>query len=227
MTRLRSGLVPMLVAGIFILTVPLYGQVRQQRPAGQARSTMPTVALIVGGNYFNPPFTNVDAVYSTIERNFILPTGSAFKSYYDVLAALRLSPVDGQSVQAEVSGSVLKMVKDNTTNYLQLYYLGGSYLVHFMTPVVVPYIGAGAGYEWLNTERSYSTRLGVARVNAQLAQVHGIVGAEYFTAEGVSLGLEARYEYATSIAPRRADLDITLKGITGGLRIGIPFTSAD
>lgn len=227
MTRLRSGLVPMLVAGLFILAAPVYGQVRQQRPAGQARPTMPTLALIVGGNYFNPPYTNVDDVYSTIEHNYALPAGSAFKSFYNVLVAVRLSPVDGQSVQAEGSGTVLKMVKDNTTNYLQLYYLGGSYLIHFVTPVVAPYIGAGAGYEWLNTERAYATRIGVARVNSQLAQIHGIIGVEYFTAQGVSVGLEAQYAYATSVAPRRADLDFTLKGITGGLRIGVPLTAME
>ena len=71
------------------------------------------------------------------------------------------------------------------------------------------YGGGGLGYIWLNTQRTYTTRPGVAQVNAQLAQLHGLVGIQFFAQSGVSFSLEGRYNYATTISPIRADLDFT------------------
>ena len=83
--------------------------------------------------------------------------------------------------------------------------------------------GGGLGYLWLNTQRTYIALPGVAQVNAQLAQLHGMIGIEFFTSSGVSLALEGRYIYAATVSPTRADLDFTMKGITGGIQIGIPI----
>ena len=85
------------------------------------------------------------------------------------------------------------------------------------------YGGGGLGYIWLNTQRTYTTRPGVAQVNAQLAQLHGLFGLQFFAQSGVSFSLEGRYNYATTVSPLRADLDFTMKGFAGGIQIGIPI----
>jgi len=85
------------------------------------------------------------------------------------------------------------------------------------------YGGGGLGYIWLNTQRTYGTRLGVVTVNGQLVQIHGILGIEFFDPSGVSFALEGRYSNATTVSPTRADLDFTIKGIDVGIRIGVPI----
>ncbi|HTR81476.1 MAG TPA: hypothetical protein VMM58_07575 [Bacteroidota bacterium] len=211
-----------LITMILIPLSPLWGQQKTVMPQSQ-KSSAPTVSFFVEGNYFGPKFAEVNAVYSTIENNLSLPAGTDFKNYYFVLAGVRFSPSNTQAIQGEFGGSVLKTVKDNSTNFLQEYYGGGSYILSFPLPMISVYAGGGLGCVWLNTQRTYSTRLGVAEVNAQLAQMHGIVGLEFFNPSGVSFALEGRYNYATTISPRRADLDFTLKGIAGGIRIGVPI----
>jgi hypothetical protein len=75
----------------------------------------------------------------------------------------------------------------------------------------------------LNTQRTYTTRLGVAAVNAQLAQLHALFGLQFFEPSGVSFSLEGRYNYATTVWPQRADLNFTMKGISAGIQIGVPI----
>ena len=84
------------------------------------------------------------------------------------------------------------------------------------------YGGVGLGYIWLNTQRTYSAVPGVAQVNGQLAQMHGIIGIEFFNSSGVSFAIEGRYTYAATVSPARSDIDLTMKGITGGIQIGVP-----
>jgi opacity protein-like surface antigen len=118
----------------------------------------------------------------------------------------------------------MKTAKNNSTNFLQLYYAGGSYIISLSLPMVSLYGGGGLGYLWLNTQRTYGTRLGVATVNGQLVQLHGILGIEFFDPSGVSFALEGRYTHTTTVSPTRADLDFTMKGIDAGIRIGVPVT---
>lgn len=90
-------------------------------------------------------------------------------------------------------------------------------------PMVSIYGGGGLGYVWLNTQRTYNTRLGIAEVNGQLAQLHALFGLEFFEPSGVSFSLEGRYNYATTVRPQRADLNFKMKGMAGGIQIGIPI----
>ena len=187
------------------------------------KSVVPTISIFVGGNYFGPKYTGVNDVYTNIENSFLLPSGSDFKNYYNVLLGVRIAPGVGQAIQGEFSGSVLKSTKDKTTNFIQEYYTGGSYLMSMSVQSVSIYLGGGLGYIWLNTQRTYTTRLGVAQVNAQLAQAHGILGLEFYNQSGASFALEGRYNYATTLVLPRADLNFTMKGVSAGIRLGIPI----
>ncbi len=217
-----SALVPLLVVIVIIPQVSLWGQQKSTALSSQ-NSVVPTVSVFVAGNYFGPKFTGVDAVYNTIESNYSLPSGTDFKNYYFVLAGVRFSPTNGQALQAEFGGSVLKSPENNSTNFIQEYYGGGSYILSLPISRISIYGGGGLGCIWLNTQRTYTTSQGVAQVNAQLAQLHGLVGIQFFAQSGVSFALEGRYNYATTISPIRADLDFTQKGFAGGIQIGIPI----
>ncbi len=217
-----SVLILLVVASLIIPQSLVWGQQKSITLSPQ-NFVVPTVSIFVAGNYFGPKFTGVNAVYNTIESNFSLPSGTDFKDYYFVLAGLRFSPTNRQAIQAEFGGSVLKSPGDNSTSFLQEYYGGGSYILSLPISMVSIYGGAGLGYIWLNTQRTYTTNPGVAQVNAQLAQVHGLFGIQFFAQSGVSFALEGRYNYATTISPLRADLDFTLKGFAGGIQVGIPI----
>jgi hypothetical protein len=197
----------------------------QEKPALNAQPKPGTspFSIFVEGNYFAPKLTEVNAVYQSIEKNFQLPAGNDFKSYYFILTGIRYSPTNNHSILGEFGGSMFKLTKGNSTNYMQLYYTGGSYILSLPLPMVSLYGGAGLGYLWLNTERTYSSRIGVADVNAQLMQMHGILGLEFFNPSGASFSLEGRYTYATTVQPKRADLDFTMKGIAAGIRIAVPI----
>jgi hypothetical protein len=217
-----SMLILLVVVSLIIPQSLVWGQ---QKPItlSPQKSVVPTVSIFVAGNYFGPKLTGINAAYSTIESNFALPSGTDFKNYYFVLAGVRISPTNGEAIQAEVGGSVLKSPKGNSTNFLQEYYGGGSYILSLPISTFSIYGGGGLGYIWLNTQRTYTARLGVAQVNAQLAQLHGLFGIQFFQQSGVSFALEGRYNYATTILPLRADLDFTLKGFAGGIQVGIPI----
>ncbi len=218
----NSILILLAVASLIFPQSLVWGQQRSMTFSPQ-KPTEPLVSVFVAGNYFGPKFTGVDAVYNTIESNFSLPSGTDFKNYYFLLAGLRISPTNGQAIQAEFGGSVLKLPESNSTNFLQEYYGGGSYILRLPISAISLYGGGGAGYIWLNTQRTYTTHLGVAQVNAQLAQLHGLFGVEFLEQSGVSISLEGRYNYATTVLPLRADLDFTLKGFAGGIQVGIPI----
>ena len=217
-----SVLILLVVASLIIPQSLVWGQQKSIALSPQ-KSVVPLVSVFVAGNYFGPKFTGVNAVYNTIESNFSLPSGTDFKNYYFVMAGVRINPTSGQAFQGEFGGSILKSPKDNSTNFLQEYYGGGSYIRSLPISMVSIYGGGGLGYIWLNTQRTYTTRPGVAQVNAQLAQLHGLLGLQFFAQSGVSFSLEGRYNYATTVSPLRADLDFTMKGFAGGIQIGIPI----
>lgn len=212
-----------LVASLLLPLSVVLGQ-QKQTPVIQPKVGVSPLSVFVSGSYFGPKYTNVNAVYQVIEHNLSLPAGNDFKSYYFVLTGVRFTLGNGQAVQGEFGGSVMKSTKDSSTNFLQLYYAGGSYIISFPLPMVSIYGGGGLGYLWLNSQRTYGTRLGVATVNGQLVQLHGMLGIEFFDPSGVSFALEGRYTNATTVSPTRADLDFTLKGIDVGIRIGVPIT---
>jgi hypothetical protein len=212
-----------LVASLLLPLSVVLGQ-QKQTPVIQPKVGVSPLSVFVSGSYFGPKYTNVNAVYQVIEHNLSLPAGNDFKSYYFVLTGVRLTLGNGQAVQGEFGGSVMKSTKDSSTNFLQLYYAGGSYIISFPLPMVSIYGGGGLGYLWLNSQRTYGTRLGVATVNGQLVQLHGMLGIEFFDPSGVSFALEGRYTNAITVSPTRADLDFTLKGIDVGIRIGVPIT---
>jgi hypothetical protein len=207
---------------LMLLSLSVYGQPKQ-KPVVDQKPEIPTLSIFFDGLYYGPKFADVNAIYKTIEQNYSLPRGGDFNNVYNVITGVRFVPMTGQAMQGEFGFSVFKSTRDSSTNYLQLYSLGGSYIVSISLPLVSVYGGGGLSYLWLNTQRTYTTSNGVARVNAQLAQLHGLLGVEFFSHSGVSFALEGRYNYATTITPKRADLNFTLKGITGGVRIGIPL----
>ncbi|MCL4510259.1 MAG: hypothetical protein M1470_04240 [Bacteroidetes bacterium] len=193
------------------------------------RRVIPAVSVFVSGDYFAPKFDDVDAVYNTIEKNYFLPSGKDFKDYYSVMGGVRFSPVEQQWIQAELGASLFKSQVGNSIrqtqsiNFLQMYYAGGTYAVNLLVGRVSFFIGAGLGYVWLNTQRTYSGQLGIAQVSGNLFQLHGTGGIEFFHPTGVSFALEGGYSYATTPFPKRADLDFTLKGVTGGIKISVPL----
>ena len=209
---------------LFLFVPALFAQVQQkQTPIIQPKPGDAPVTVFIAGDYFGQKFADVNTIYQSIEKNYSLPAGSDFKNYYFVMAGVRYTPTIGQSIQGEFGGSVWKAAKGNSTNFMQLYYSGGSYILRIPMQMLSIYGGGGLGYLWLNTQRTYIALPGVAQVNAQLAQLHGMIGIEFFTSSGVSLALEGRYIYAATVSPTRADLDFTMKGITGGIQIGIPI----
>ena len=212
MKKSITVLITFFLASLLISHSILLGQ-QKQTPVIQPKVGASPVSIFVSASYFGPKFTDINAVYQVIERNLSLPAGNDFKSSYSVLTGIRFTPGNGQSVQGEFGGSVLKSAKENSTNFLQLYYAGGSYIISVPMPMVSIYGGGGLGYIWLNTQRTYGTRLGVVTVNGQLVQIHGILGIEFFDPSGVSFALEGRYSNATTVSPTRADLDFTIKGM--------------
>jgi len=165
-----------------ILIQPGYGQ--EKPAASEYKGGIPAVSLFISADYFSPKFTDVNAVFNTIERNYSLPAGKDFKDYYNVLVGIRFAPVMQQSIQVEFGGSVIRsrssglLGADRSSDFLQMYYTGGTYL--FSAPVgpINFFLGAGLGYDWLRAQRSYSVQPGVARVNAGLTQLHGLGGFE-------------------------------------------------
>ncbi len=229
----KSSLFLYLLLAALLLFFTSYGQgqtivkpdTQTTQKVKKIKSKIPTLSIFIDGSYYGPKLNEINDEYRSIENIYSLPAGNDFKNYYFVLVGVRFTPenAQGQSVQGEFGGSILKSAKDNSTNFLRLYYTGGSYIFSRPVSIVSVYGGGGLGYLWLNTQRTYTSNLGVATVNAQLAELHGMLGIEYFNSSGVSFALEGRYTYATTILPQRADLDFTLKGITAGIRIGIPL----
>lgn len=206
---------------------PGYGQQKQSLSTGG--KTIPAVSLFVSCDYFSPEFDGVDAVFRTIEKNYVLPSGRDFKDYYNVLAGIRFAPVSQQSVQIEFGGSMFKsksnglLGENRSASFLQMRYAGGTYLVSIPVGPISSFLGAGLGYVWLDAQRSYEVQPGVAQIKAGLTQLHGLLGIEYVDPSGVTLAIDGGYSFATTLFPRRADLDFTIKGITGGIKIGVPL----
>jgi hypothetical protein len=209
--------------------LPQAGNAQEQTTA---RRFIPAVSVFVSGDYFAPNFGDVNAAYSALESNYMLPGGNGFKNYYSVTGGISFSPVEQQSIQAELGTSLFRSGLENSArqgqsvNFLQMYYAGGTYLVNLPVRPMSFFIGAGLGYVWLKTQRTYSVVPGVARIDAGLLQLHGTVGVEYIHSTGVSVGLEVGYSYAATPSPARADLDFTLKGLTGGLKLSVPIVNS-
>ena len=221
--KTSSSVLPLILLASLLIAPSITRGQQKQNLVIQQKSTTPALSLLIGGSYFGQKFADLNGVYTTLEQNLSLPAGSDFKNTYSVLAGLRFSPSSTQAVQGEFGGDVLKSVKDNSTNYLQMYYGGASYLLSLPIQSASIYGGGGVGYIWLNTQRTYSSRLGVAQVNAQLAQIHALFGLEFFDQSGVSFSLEGRYNYASTVRPQRADLNFTMKGMSAGIQIGVPI----
>ena len=213
----------------FLLLLAVQMSQAQQKQALPNAKTIPAVSLFASCDYFSPGFGDVDAAFRTIEKNYVLPSGSNFKDYYNVLAGIRFTPVPQQSVQLELGGSAFRSATsgslggNRTASFIQMGYLGATYLVNLPVGPVNCFIGAGLGWVWLSAQRSYSTQSGIARLNAGLTQAHGLGGIEYVDPTGVTFAVDAGYSFATTLFPKRADLNFTLKGITGGIKIGVPL----
>ena len=221
--KTSNSAIPLILLASLLIPLSLGWGQQKQNLVVQQKSGVPALSFFVAGSYFGQKFSDLNAVYSSLERNLSLPSGSDFKNTYSVLVGLRVSPSNTQAIQGEFGGDVFKSVKDNSINYLQMYYTGGSYLLRLPISTAAIYGGGGLGYIWLNTQRTYSTRLGVAQVNAQLAQIHALFGLEFFDQSGVSFSLEGRYNYAATVRPQRSDLSFTMKGMAVGIQIGIPI----
>ncbi len=192
---------------------------------------IPAVSFFISGDYFAPKFDDVNAVYRAIEKNYFLPAGNDFKNYYDVTGGIRFSPIERQTIQLELATSLYKSPLGNSLqqvqskNFLQMYYTGGTYLVNFPVGHISLFVGAGFGYMWLNTQRTYANQTHAVYVNAQLFQVHGTAGIEFFHSSGVSVSLEGGYSYASTPSPARSDLDFTLQGFTVGIKATVPLVN--
>jgi hypothetical protein len=216
------------LSSIFI--VPLFlcsssfsqGQL-QNSPAALPKLQKSGVSLFVQGNYFGPKFSDINSVYRSIEQYYQLPAGKDFKGIYDVLVGVRYDILPSQAAQGEFGFSILKAKHGSTSNYHQLFSAGGSYIVKTDLKMISVYGGGGVSYLWLNTERSYQTQLGIAEVNGQMVQLHALLGVEFLVPSGISFAVEGRYLYAITVTPERSDLDINLKGIAAGIRMGIPL----
>lgn len=208
---------------LVLLYTPGLAQAQQPiNPAAIPRAQKPAVSLFIQANYFGPKFSDINAVYRSIEQYYQLPGGRDFKGIYDILTGVHYDLVPGQSVQGEFGFSILKSNHGSTSNFHRLFSAGGSYIANTDFRMVSFYGGGGASYLWLNTERSYQTQLGIARVKGQMVQLHALLGVEFSIPAGITLGLEGRYVYALTVSPQRSDLDFDLKGIIGGIRMGIP-----
>ena len=155
---MRICTVPFLsVLALLSMCAPKPGFGQQHAPSARM---IPAVSVFISGDYFAPDFQNVDAVYSSIQKNYNLPSGRAFKDYYTIMGGIIISPVEQQSVQLEAGGSLYKSQLGNSLgqtgsiNFLQMYYFGGTYSVNFPIKPVSLFIGAGPGYICLNTERT-------------------------------------------------------------------------
>ncbi len=205
-----------------------YAQQKQGLPDDNKRA-IPAVSFFLAGDYFSPKFEQLDAVFQTIEKNYSLPAGTNFKDYYSLLAGIRFAPANQQSIQVEFGGSLFKSNaiglpgQNHSASFIQMYYTGASYLLSFPVGAINLFLGGGAGYIWLDAQRSYTVQPGVARIDAGLTQFHGLGGIEFIDRSGVSLALDGGYSYATTLFPQRGDVDFTIKGVTGEIKIGVPL----
>jgi len=194
-----------------------------------AQEKQTALSFFIGGDYYSPNLDGVNAIYQTIEKNYSLPPGTAFKNYYSIMTGIRYSPVAQQSIQFEFGGSVFKSDCSGqnggnwSASFLSMYYIGGTYLFHIPSKHINFFIGGGPGYVWLNSERTYSVVSGIAQVDGQLAQLHCIGGIDIDLPMGAILAIEAGYSYATTLFPVRSDLDFVFKSPTGGIQICIPI----
>jgi hypothetical protein len=225
MKRKIPGLISLF--SLFLLCSPWTGRA-QEAP----RRMIPAVSAFISADYFAPKFGDVNAAYAAIEKSYFLPAGSDFKSYYSLMGGVRFSPVEQQTLQAELGASLFKSQLGNSIrqagsiNFMQVYYVGGTYLINFPVQRVSFFLGAGPGYMWLNTQRTYNGQPGVVKVEGNLFQLHGTGGVEYYHPTGVSFGLEGGYYYASTPFPQRADLDFTLQGFTVGFKVTVPIVNA-
>ncbi|MGO9481871.1 MAG: hypothetical protein ACLP05_08840, partial [Candidatus Kryptoniota bacterium] len=178
---------------LFLLCLPQIVQAQQKE---MSQKPVPSVSFFLSGDYYSPNFRDVNAVYNTIEKNYYLPAGGDFKDYYSVMGGIKFALPEEQALQAEFSASLYKSELGNSIgqiqsrNFLQIYYLGGTYLYNIPAGRVVSFfLGAGLGNVWLNTQRSYTGQVGIAQVNGDLLQVHGTGGVEFLTPSGVTLSL--------------------------------------
>jgi hypothetical protein len=219
------------VISILFLSLCFLPQILSAQQKETPPRVIPAVSFFISGNYFSPKLDDINAVYTTIEKNYYLPAGKDFKSYYSVTGGFKFSPVEQQTIRAEFGVSLYKSPlsssgsETQSTNFLQMYYAGGTYLVNFPFNRLSFFVGPGLGYLRLNTQRTYTDQSGVVHVNANLFQVHGTVGAEFFHPSGISFSLEGGYFYATTPYPRRSDINFTLRGITGGIKVSVPLVN--
>ena len=195
----------------------------QQKQEIKPKSSNQNLSLFISVNYFGPELTDINAVYKTIE-NYILPSGNDFKNIFTIVAGMEYTFFMRQSVQGELGIGLMKTNKGKSTNYFQLFSVGGTYI--YSVPLIgmfSGYGGAGVGHMWIYTQRDYTSNIGIAHVNAKLAEVHVLLGLEYVIPNGVSFAMEGRYLFSTSLYPERSNLDFSVNGIIGGIRIGIPF----
>lgn len=224
----------LLSSSLFFLFVLLLcpPQLTQAQQKEMPQRSIPSYSFFISGDYFSPKFTDVNAVYKTIEKNYFLPAGSDFKNYYSLMGGIKFSPVEQQSIQAELGASLYKSQLGNSIgqaqsrNFLQMYYAGGTYLINIPVKRISFFVGPGLGYVWLNTQRTYSDQVGVVHVNGGLFQLHGTGGVEFFHPSGVSFSLEGGYSYATTPFPERSDLDFTIQGFMAGIKVTVPLVKS-
>lgn len=227
MTRNTVAVLSLLTVCLVCLPPSVHAQQQEAAPR-----MIPAVSVFISGDYFSPNFRDINAVYDAIEKNYYLPAGNSFKDYYSIMGGVRISPVEEQSIRLELGLSLFRsqlgnsLAQTRSINFVQMYYFGGTYMVNFPVSPISFFVGVGPGYVWLNTERTYSGQPGTVTVGADLLQVHGIGGIEYFHPTGVSVALEGGYSYATTPFPHRADLDFTLQGFTAGVKVTVPLVNS-
>lgn len=186
---------------------------QQKEPSGRE---VQALQGFVSAGYMRTPLGDVDRVFSIIERNYRTAQGKEFKTLYYFSTGLRYELQPGHIVRGELFGTVWKEIEDQSSNYLSSFDLAATYLYELSVPFVNVYGGAGFGYVWLNAQRTYSTHRGVATVETQLAEVHGVVGAVYRLHQNATVGIEGRYMIAETITPESRDHDIGFRGFTAG-----------
>jgi hypothetical protein len=197
----------------------------QKKQEIKPKSSNQNFSLFISANYFGPALTDINAVYKTIEKNYLLHSGNDFNNIFTIVAGMEYTFSMRQSVQGEFGFGLMKTNKGASTNYLQLYSVGSTYM--YSVPIIGMVSingGFGVGHMWINTQRDYKSNAGKAYVNAKLAEVHVLLDIEYVNPNGVSFAVEGRYLFSTSLYPERSNLDFSANGIIGGIRVGIPFT---
>jgi opacity protein-like surface antigen len=180
-----------------------------------------SVRIGVAGDYFAPKLNDLNDAYAAEEAMRSLPQGKEIKSFYLGRTALSLHFAKMHTLQLEGAMSYLKQCETPTTNYLRVYYGGGSYLISPFDFKVNPYAGVGCGVILFNAQRTYEEHVGISSLDHQ-AELHGIVGVDYNVASRWTLTLEGRYMHVPKLTFIRPAMELDISTFSVG--IGIQYS---